>query len=103
MPIKNGKKIIEVSVDAMGRISGTLRNKLKEEHGVEVVVIEEEKVPTIADLAETMTLELVDRAVKLEEVFDDNWNSKVNHRAPKKIGQPCKAKLKNIRGKRYGR
>ena len=103
MPIKNGKKIIEVSVDAMGRISGTLRNKLKEEHGVEVVVIEEEKVPTIADLAETMTLELVDRAVKLEEVFDDNWNNKVNHRAPKKIGQPCKAKLKNIRGKRYGR
>ena len=103
MPIKQGKKIIEVSVDASGKISGTLRDKLESEYGIEVVVIEEEKVPTIADLAENMTLELANKAVKLEEVFDDNWNNKVNHRAPKKIGQPCKAKLKNIRGKRYGR
>ncbi len=97
----NGKKIMEVSLDTAGKISAKLRDRLENEYGIKVVVIEEEKVSTITDLAENMTLELVNHAVKLEEVFD--LDDKVKHRVPKKIGTPCKAKYNKIRGKRYGR
>lgn len=100
---KHGKKVMEISLDTAGKISGKLLDRLENEYGIEVVVIEEEKAPTITDLAEKMTLELVNHAVKLEEVFDENFDNKVKHRVPKKIGSPCKAKYNKIRGKRYGR
>ena len=99
--IEKNKKVIIVSKKTNEKISEALREKLEAE-GVEVVV-EYEPHELVENLEKIIELPIVNRAELPDLFLEDLTEKKTKRPAPKKIGNPSKAKIKQVRGKRYGR
>jgi glycine cleavage system pyridoxal-binding protein P len=110
------KKVIIVSNKVNEKITDELRARL-EAHGIDVEVKDKEtmtkeeaqeievmfkcKEPSLSAVSD----EMIRMAAENAEILDDpvEYNKKPKKYVPKKIGEESKAKVKNIRGKRYGR
>ena len=111
------KRVILVSNKVNEKITNELRARL-EAHGIEVEVKDKEsltkeeakeieymfkhKEPTLSEICGEMTIMAAEN-VKILDTSVEYCNGKQKKYAPKKIGNECKAKAKNLRGKRYGR
>ena len=110
------KKVILVSNKVNEKITDKLRERL-EAHGIEVEIKDKESM-TKEEIQEIEVMfkskeatlselnnEMIRMAAENVEILDDpvEYNKKPKKYVPKKIGEESKAKVKNVRGKRYGR
>ncbi len=111
------KKVILVSNKVNEKITDELRLRL-EAQGIEVEVKDKEtmtkeelqeieavfkcKEPTLSEINDEM-VRMAAENVKISEDSMKYDNKKTKKYVPKKIGEENKAKVKNVRGKRYGR
>ena len=107
--IEQHKKVIIVSNKTNEKISDELRASLIAQ-GIEVVIKNKESM-TIKEAVELGLVHVL-YEVPVSEVFDSmlredaekiEYDKKQNKYVPKKIGNESKAKIKHVRGKRYGR
>ena len=111
------KKVILVSNKVNEKITDELRLRL-EAQGIEVEVKDKEsmtkeevqeieavfkcKEPTLSEINDEMVRMVTENIKIFEDPIKYN-NKKPKKYVPKKIGEESKAKVKNVRGKRYGR
>lgn len=111
------KKVILVSNKVNEKITDELRLRL-EAQGIEVEVKDKEtmtkeevqeievvfkcKEPTLSEISDEM-VRMAAENVKISEDPIKYNNKKPKKYVPKKIGEETEAKVKNVRGKRYGR
>jgi phage terminase large subunit-like protein len=115
------KKVIIVSNKVNEKITDELRLRL-EAQGIKVEVKDKEsmtkeevqeievvfkcKEPTLAEINDKMVRMVIENVKIIEDPIkynNKNNNKKPKKYVPKKIGEESKAKVKNVRGKRYGR
>ena len=99
------RKVIFVSEKIDAKIPDQLRAKL-DEMGVEVEIVQ--KAPVAMDLVDEIFVETMKETLKMEVLLEEDLKkqdekSKSERYVPKRIGDVSKAKIKNVRGKRYGR
>ena len=99
------RKVIFVSEKIDAKIPDQLRAKL-DEMGVEVEIVQ--KAPVAMDLVDEIFVETMKETLKMEVLLEEDLKkqdeeSKSKRYVPKKIGDERKKKIKNVRGKRYGR
>ena len=98
-------KVIFVSEKTNVKIPDQLRAKL-DEMGVEVEIAQKdtiEREPTEGELIEMMKDALREPVLPEGYIKQQDENFVPKKYVPKKMGKISKAKVKNIRGKRYGR
>ena len=98
-------KVIFVSEKTNVKIPDQLRAKL-DEMGVEVEIAQKatiEREPTEGELIEMMKDALREQVLPEGYIKQQDENFVPKKYVPKKMGKISKAKVKNIRGKRYGR
>lgn len=107
------KKVVLVSSKVNEKIAYELRARLNAQ-GIEVEIKDEESLTKeeaqeIEDMCKKTTLsEVIDKMIKIDAenvgiLEDPIKNKKIKKYMPKKIGNESKAKVKNVRGRRYGR
>lgn len=103
---EDGKKVIKVSQEVSAKLPKRLVLALS---GMGVILEVRETAPTILELGEALILETAVETEKISNFFEedkrqqDEKSKLVGKYVPRKIGKPCRAKINNIKGKRYGR
>lgn len=103
---EDNKKVIKVSQEISERIPKKLILALS---AMGVVLEVEESYQTIQEIGEQLILKTAVETEKISNFFEedkrqqDEKSKLVGKYAPRKIGEPCKAKVDKIKGKRYGR